>query len=210
MVYSFNKSCEFLQQEGSSAIAFLSVLVYNTPMTQTKTSPKILRTDTIQNVFDTFPDRAQKLAEIMTSNGLHCVGCHASVFETLEQGILGHGFSEEKLGQMLGALNEVVSGEVEIATISLSVRAAQTIKDLLAKEGKAEWGLRFGLSPHSEDFEYELTFREEAMPGEKTLEDNDMKIFVSQLDWPKLVNTKIDFVENDEGAGFKINNPNEP
>ena len=33
--------------------------------------------------------------EIMQSYGLHCIGCHVNVFETLEQGVLGHGMDEK-------------------------------------------------------------------------------------------------------------------
>jgi len=40
--------------------------------------------------------------------GVHCVGCHVSDFETLEQGILGHGFSEGELLDIINELNELI------------------------------------------------------------------------------------------------------
>ncbi|MDP2717968.1 MAG: DUF1858 domain-containing protein, partial [Candidatus Micrarchaeota archaeon] len=32
--------------------------------------------------------------DIMLSRGFHCVGCHVSPYETIEQGAKGHGMSE--------------------------------------------------------------------------------------------------------------------
>lgn len=68
---------------------------------------------TIVDVFQKYPHRVTKLSQIMTSHGLHCIGCHVSAYETLEQGVQGHGFSEEKLKTMLKELNEVVKNEKE-------------------------------------------------------------------------------------------------
>lgn len=46
-------------------------------------------------------------ATIMMEHGLHCVGCHISGFETLEQGTIGHGFTEEDLDLLLKDLNTI-------------------------------------------------------------------------------------------------------
>src|SRR3989344_5290405 len=46
-------------------------------------------------------------ADIFMSYGLHCVGCHASYFETLEQGAMGHGMDEETVDKMVEDANEV-------------------------------------------------------------------------------------------------------
>ena len=46
--------------------------------------------------------------EIFMDYGIHCVGCHVSDFESLEQGILGHGFSEGELLDIINELNEMI------------------------------------------------------------------------------------------------------
>ncbi len=56
---------------------------------------------TIDEIFTTFPQRGQKIAQEMQNAGLNCVGCGASVWETLEAGMLGHGFKEEDLEKLL-------------------------------------------------------------------------------------------------------------
>lgn len=47
-------------------------------------------------------------APIMMKNGLHCVGCHAAAFETIEQGCVAHGMVEEDIKNMLKEMNEAV------------------------------------------------------------------------------------------------------
>ena len=44
--------------------------------------------------------------EIFMDYGIHCVGCHVSDFEAIEQGVLGHGFSE---GELLDIINELIA-----------------------------------------------------------------------------------------------------
>ncbi|MDD5162932.1 MAG: DUF1858 domain-containing protein [Candidatus ainarchaeum sp.] len=44
---------------------------------------------------------------ILFEYGLHCIGCHVSALETIEQGALAHGLSEEQLKEMLGKINGV-------------------------------------------------------------------------------------------------------
>ena len=40
-------------------------------------------------------ERYPEAAEVLTAYGLHCVGCHVSPFETVEQGALGHGMERQ-------------------------------------------------------------------------------------------------------------------
>lgn len=44
-------------------------------------------------------------AGILGAYGLHCIGCHVAVFETIEQGARAHGLDDEKIDQMLKDLN---------------------------------------------------------------------------------------------------------
>ena len=46
-------------------------------------------------------------AEVMFKNGLHCGGCHAAAFETMEQGAMAHGMSEEDVEKMLEEINKL-------------------------------------------------------------------------------------------------------
>lgn len=46
--------------------------------------------------------------EYLMSLGLHCVGCHAAYFETLEQGLRMHGLSEKKINDEIKKLNKII------------------------------------------------------------------------------------------------------
>lgn len=47
-------------------------------------------------------------AEILTDYGLHCVGCFASSFDTIEQGAKIHGLSDEEVQEMIDRINEMI------------------------------------------------------------------------------------------------------
>ena len=46
---------------------------------------------------------------VLSEYNLHCVGCHASSFDTLEAGAKVHGMSEDEIDQMIDDLNIVIS-----------------------------------------------------------------------------------------------------
>ncbi len=49
-----------------------------------------------------------KTAEVLLDYGLHCVGCVASSYDSVEEGARIHGFSDEEIDEMLDRINEVV------------------------------------------------------------------------------------------------------
>lgn len=65
----------------------------------------VTRGTTIGDLIKEYPEAA----EIVTSYGLHCVGCHVAFWETLEQGCRGHGMPEEVIDELIGELNEFIS-----------------------------------------------------------------------------------------------------
>jgi hybrid cluster-associated redox disulfide protein len=65
---------------------------------------KVTRNTIIADVLEKFPDAGM----IFFEKGLHCVGCAASSFETIEQGCKVHGFSDEEIDKLIDELNEVI------------------------------------------------------------------------------------------------------
>jgi hybrid cluster-associated redox disulfide protein len=47
--------------------------------------------------------------EVLLDYGLHCVGCIASAFDTIEAGSKVHGLSDKEIDEMVERLNEVVN-----------------------------------------------------------------------------------------------------
>lgn len=70
---------------------------------------KITADMTIGELVKNYPGSEQ----ILTSYGVHCVGCHANPFETISQGILGHGLGQDKLDELIKELNEKLAHKKE-------------------------------------------------------------------------------------------------
>jgi hybrid cluster-associated redox disulfide protein len=66
---------------------------------------KINKEMTLGDVVQKYPDTV----EIFMRYGMHCIGCHVAAFETIEQGALAHGLTEEDLKKLVKELNEKVS-----------------------------------------------------------------------------------------------------
>lgn len=62
---------------------------------------KIKKDMTFGEIIRSFP----KSSQIMAKFGLHCIGCHIAETETLAEGAMAHGFSSEKLKQLVDELN---------------------------------------------------------------------------------------------------------
>ncbi len=164
---------------------------------------------TIEEIFSHFPHKSQKLAQEMTNRGLHCVGCGAATWETLEAGMISHGFSSEDVEEMIGRLNEILSEKADLFTISMTKRAAEKFRQILKEEGKESWGLRFGdKAAGCSGFEYVLDYSEKAEPDDQIFPSHGVDIHVNKVDVSRLLGSEIDFVDGLNGSGFKISNPN--
>ena len=177
-------------------------------MTQ-EAAQKIHKEMTIEEIFSRFPQKSQKLAQEMTSKGLQCVGCGAAVWETLEAGMLSHGFSIEDVEEMVERLNEILSETTDLSTITLTKRASAKYRQILQEERKAGWGLRFGdKAAGCSGFEYVLDYSEKAESDDQIFLSEGVEIHVHKADVARLLGSEIDFVDGLNGSGFKISNPN--
>jgi iron-sulfur cluster assembly accessory protein len=169
----------------------------------------ISRDMTIEDVFKRFPSKSQKLAQEMTNAGLHCVGCSASTWETIEAGMYGHGFADAEIDGLIERLNGILAEQEDLSTISLTERAAKKFREILVGEGKSGWGLRFGeRAAGCSGFEYFLDYSEGPRPGDTIFESQGVQIHVHHKSLERLMGSVIDYVDGLQGAGFKISNPN--
>jgi iron-sulfur cluster assembly accessory protein len=175
----------------------------------TEVIDRISRDMTIEEILSKFPQKSQKLAQEITNAGLHCVGCQAATWETLEGGMLGHGYSEEAISGLLDKLNQVLAQKVDLETISLTAAAAQKYKAILAEEGKEGYGLRFGdKAGGCSGFEYILDYSEKAKADDQVFVSQGMEIHITRAMVSRLMGCEIDYIDGLNGAGFKITNPN--
>ncbi|MBI4091536.1 DUF1858 domain-containing protein [candidate division WWE3 bacterium] len=66
---------------------------------------KITKHDNLGELVERYP----QLVEVLLDFGLHCAGCFANSFDTLEMGAKVHGMVDSEIDEMVGRLNEVVN-----------------------------------------------------------------------------------------------------
>jgi iron-sulfur cluster assembly protein len=169
----------------------------------------IARDMTIEEILSSSPHKSQKLAQEITNAGLQCVGCQAATWETLEAGMLGHGFSDAAIDALVDKLNAVLAEESDLNTIQMTKRAADKFLSILREEKKEGWGLRFGdRAAGCSGFEYTLDYSEKAKADDKVFTSHGLEIHVTQNMVSRLLGSEIDFIDGLNGSGFKISNPN--
>lgn len=170
---------------------------------------EIHRNQTISQILSMFPFKAQKLAQEITNAGLHCVGCNAATWETLEAGMLGHGMNNDDIERLVGRLNALLKEKIDMSTISLTKRAATKFLEFLEEEGKQGWGIRFAeVMKGCSGFEYDLDYSEKALPDDEIFESHGIQIHIKKPMVKRLIGSEIDYVDGLHGSGFKISNPN--
>ncbi len=94
--------------------------------------------------------------------------------------------------------------------ISLTERAAEKIKQLMAEEPAGEAGvLRVAIQGGGcSGFQYGLCFDRGAQEGDHELEAHGVQVVVDPFSAPYLKGAEVDYVDSIQAAGFAINNPN--
>lgn len=163
---------------------------------------------TIEEIFQSFPEKSERLAQELANHGLSCVGCQASTWETLEGGLLGHGKTEEEMEKLIFQLNQILKETYDPNTITITPRAAEKYRSILQEEGKENWGLRFGDKPAGcSGFEYTLDYSQAPTAEDQVFVSEGIEIHIHKNQAGRLLGSVIDYVDGLHGAGFKISNP---
>ncbi|MCH7494391.1 iron-sulfur cluster assembly accessory protein [bacterium] len=146
--------------------------------------------------------------DVFTARGIHCAGCGAATFETVEQGILGHGRDREELEAIIVELNAAVT-EMEGVVFSVTEKAARIIQDVMEEEGHTGKSLRIKVAPGGcSGFQYEFGFEEERSPTDTVVEAHGLTVLLDEKTLPLIKGARLDYVMSIQGAGLKIHNPN--
>jgi hybrid cluster-associated redox disulfide protein len=106
---------------------------------------KIKKDMLIGDFVQQFPQAVETLLE----EGVHCVGCGASHFETIEQGLAVHGKTGDEIDAVVEKLNKAIENATQKSdkALIISEHAANKVKELLQKDHKEGWGLRIRVIP---------------------------------------------------------------
>ncbi len=93
-------------------------------------------------------------------------------------------------------------------SVTLSERAADHVKDFLAKRGKG-LGLKLGVRTSGcSGMAYKLEFADAEDPEDLKFESKGVTVYVDPKSLVYLDGTELDFVKEGLNEGFKFNNPN--
>ncbi len=171
----------------------------------------------IQDILAEHPEKAMFLSEILMDFGIHCVGCGASGFETLEEGVLGHGFSEDELDLLVADLNKAINSETKTNSdfsindfsIEITPKAISKVKEIMKQEGKENNILRVSvLAGGCSGYTYDLEIVDKSSSADLSFKEEDLMISIDKESLEYLNGAKVDFVETLKESGFKFINPN--
>ncbi|MFH1770047.1 MAG: iron-sulfur cluster assembly accessory protein [archaeon] len=160
----------------------------------------------IGEVVDKFP----AAVDILLEEGVHCVGCGAANFESVEQGLEVHGKTKEEIADVVKRMNVAVKeAEKNKDTITITKIAAEKVKEIMKKDKKQGQHLRISISESCCGAEYGLEFVKEENKDDKVFVVEGVKFLVDKKSFALMKGSKVDFIDNIQGTGFKITNPNE-
>ena len=169
----------------------------------------------INEIVLSFPPKAQKLRRAIKNFASFP---HDLPDETLEVYLAEHGKMPSETAPFVKRLNDILAEEPTLNTISITEKAALKIKEVLASEGKSDWGVKFADQFAACGAGYEYVFEPCAAedPTDVLFYPHGIKICVAKESYPRLIGCLIDFEEgfidnNFTGLiklGFTIINPN--
>ena len=167
---------------------------------------RITKDMTIGEVVQKYPS----VTEVLMDEGVHCVGCGASYYETIAEGLAVHGRNEEEIAQIIEKLNVAIPKEAGSADkILITEKAADKLKVILKEQGKESFGLRIGgVKGGCAGFSYNFSIEKSSAKDDTIIEINKVKFFLDTESMNQLKGSKVDYVDSLTGAGFKISNPN--
>lgn len=96
----------------------------------------------------------------------------------------------------------------EPVIMSLTDNAAAKVKTLIEEEGKPELKLRvFVTGGGCSGFQYGFSFEDSVSEDDTIVQNKGATMLIDPLSYQYLAGSKVDYVENLEGARFVVNNP---
>jgi len=92
--------------------------------------------------------------------------------------------------------------------VTLTPDAITKVKAFLSEQ-KEEAGLRIAvLGGGCSGFQYQMTLEKEAKEDDKVIDMEGLKVFIDSRSMLYLNGTEVDYIDGENGSGFKFNNPN--
>lgn len=113
-------------------------------------------------------------------------------------------------GVQLVAIEQQETGTgADQPVVSMTTRASDKLKEVLAKQGRDDLALRVYVTPGGcSGFSYGMTFAEGNEEDDTLIEQDGVRIVVDPMSAMYIKGSEIDFVDALMGGGFALRNPN--
>lgn len=96
-----------------------------------------------------------------------------------------------------------------MSVVSLTEAAADKVRQLIERDGRDGYGLRLKVvGGGCSGLQYQLMFDDAVGEWDQDFEQRGVRVLVDSKSAVYLVGTSVDYVDDLNGAGFKIENPN--
>ena len=92
--------------------------------------------------------------------------------------------------------------------ITLTPDAIAKVKAILSEQ-KEQAGLRIAvLGGGCSGYQYQMTLEKESKEDDKVMDMEGLKVFIDSRSLLYLSGTEVDYIDGENGSGFKFDNPN--
>ena len=107
------------------------------------------------------------------------------------------------------AIEQQPETQIDPALVSMTSRAADKLKEIIAKQGRDDLALRVYVTPGGcSGFSYGMTFADGREEDDSLVEQDGVRIVVDPMSAMYIKGSEIDFVDALMGGGFALRNPN--
>jgi len=107
------------------------------------------------------------------------------------------------------AIEQQESTQTETSVVTMTARAADKLKEIVAKQDRTDLALRVYVTPGGcSGFSYGMTFAEGTEEGDVLVEQEGVRVVIDPMSAMYLKGSEIDFVDALMGGGFALRNPN--
>jgi len=145
----------------------------------------VKKTDTLGELIQSHPESAPLLAQA----GLHCIGCHVSAYESLEEGCLAHGLDKAAIDALVVAINARIK---EYDSLPKAYFSPLAVEKLEARRKKSKF-VRIVQSFNGFDFEPSDSKEADELEIEVSSKKKNFSVLASPRLERMLRGLKIDF-----------------
>jgi hybrid cluster-associated redox disulfide protein len=162
---------------------------------------------TIAEIMDLVPQASLILADFQ----LGCAHCAMGSYETLREGVLGHGKDEKELAEILKQINEIAGKPrvmVDVEGIKFTEEAYDKVLEFmkLDPDKRENLALRITVFEGKGDIEYLFDLVDKKKKSEQELKISNMRVFIDKKGLKHFEDKYIDYIDSFMGAGFKVLN----